>query len=216
MQTPPRLREAVGTPEQLKGAKASLTIGASGTTVIFSLSGWGKQLGKIVAEKPPSGAGGAYVVSFSRVVGGFGPMLYDAAMEWCSEHGGGLTADRESVSAEARRVWDYYLNKRSDVTAHQLDDPDNTLTSTRGDNAGMIAAKSSDPDSFGDESADWQKSSLSKRFTKNPDTLEKLKKMNILKESFTLSLIEALDLPAGSIANSVFCRLHEALQLPNS
>jgi len=51
--------------------------------------------------------------------GGFGPMVYDIAMEYVGSEG--LMCDRSSVSDEAARVWDYYLSNRSDVRAVQLD-----------------------------------------------------------------------------------------------
>ena len=52
---------------------------------------------------------------------GYGPLLYDTAMEVATILGGGLTADRLVVSDEAYRVWSYYLRSRSDVKTRQLD-----------------------------------------------------------------------------------------------
>ena len=52
---------------------------------------------------------------------GWGPLLYDIMLELTSELGGGLTADRGSVSRDAYQVWDYYMRKRKDVEAKQLD-----------------------------------------------------------------------------------------------
>ena len=59
---------------------------------------------------------------------GFGPMLYDIAMEIATAEGGGLLSDRRNVSAEAFAVWAYYADKRQDVIAHQLDDDKGRLT----------------------------------------------------------------------------------------
>ena len=65
---------------------------------------------------------------------GFGPLLYDVAMEWATENGGGLTSDRYQVSDEAEGVWDFYLqHRKDDVTAHQLDNPSNDLTYPKDD-----------------------------------------------------------------------------------
>lgn len=183
-----RINEAASKPEDLKNAKATLTIKNTGGSVEFVLVGWDKKLGRIIADKSRSGAGGAYIIVTSDAIGGFGPMLYDAVMEWCSLHGGGLTADRSSVSSQARKVWNYYYTQRSDVKNHQLDDMDNTLTSTNDDNTSMLAASVKDDGrnafgSFDFGTADWKSSPLSKRYTKEPDVLEKLKKMGILKES---------------------------------
>ena len=65
----------------------------------------------------------AWMVSFTNAKDGWGPMLYDIAMEWATEHGGGLMSDRSSVSKDAYNVWDYYKNNRSDVEVRQLDMP---------------------------------------------------------------------------------------------
>lgn len=84
---------------------------------------------------------GAYeiseVESFTR---GLGPLLYDIAAELAGDSG--ITSDRFSVSPSARRVWDFYANKRPDVEIKQLPADCN-----------MTAAS---------EGGDWQSSSLSK------------------------------------------------------
>ena len=47
---------------------------------------------------------------------GFGPLLYDIAMEMVNKVGGvGLMSDRRSVSPEARNVWRRYFEDRGDV-----------------------------------------------------------------------------------------------------
>jgi len=51
---------------------------------------------------------------------GWGPLLYEIAIEWASQKGGGLTADRGIVSAKAMAVWDKYA-KRSDIEVKQMD-----------------------------------------------------------------------------------------------
>lgn len=190
------LSERASDLSDLRNAQASLTIKRDGSQVIFLLQGWDKKLGRIVASKPSSGYSGAWVVRDSTAVGGFGPLIYDVAIEWCSLNGGGLTADRSSVSPEARKVWTYYMNNRSDVKNFQLDDDRNTLTPTNDDNAGMFAASVEDDEdsfaSFNAGFADWKKSPLSKRFTKEPVTLDKLKKAGVLKEVRRITLREAI------------------------
>ena len=65
---------------------------------------------------------GAYVIQYtSSTTQGWGPLLYDVALEWASERGGGLTADRNSVSNSARSVWKKYSTSRSDITSDPLD-----------------------------------------------------------------------------------------------
>lgn len=117
--------------------------------------------------------GNAWRVVNTIVSSGWGPLLYDVAIEYATAHGGGLTPDRGSVSAEAEAVWEYYLNKRSDVTNHQLDDLKNTLTSVQSDNCAQEVPKFSKKDS-------WPQSPLSKRYTKSPDTINKLEKIGKL------------------------------------
>ena len=124
--------------------------------------------------------GAMMVGSVSAEPTGWGPLLYDVAIEWATIKGNGLISDREGVSLDARKVWDYYLNNRGDVTANQLDDLDNTLTPEEEDNcdqyiAGPMRAKmyGGDP-RFEDIEGQWQDSSLSKRFTKEPTTINSL------------------------------------------
>ena len=72
-----------------------------------------------------------YVVTWAHVDDehkGWGPMLYDIAMEIATQAGSGLLSDRNNVSYEASNVWQYYAGNRRDVEAVQLDDLDGNLT----------------------------------------------------------------------------------------
>ena len=119
------------------------------------------------------------MVMDSGAVPGWGPMLYDVAMEFASLNGGGLISDRGGVSPSARKVWAYYMNSRSDVTAHQLDDPDNTLTPEEEDNCNQVVAgfDIEGPDTYSprEVDVDWVKSPLSKRYTAPPVMMDKLR-----------------------------------------
>lgn len=64
---------------------------------------------------------------------GWGPFLYEIALEWCSINNYYLLIDRRSVSAAAESVLNKF-NSRSDITKFQLDDLDNTLTDIDDDN----------------------------------------------------------------------------------
>ena len=82
--------------------------------------------GRIEVRRPRSSEGecsGAFTVNFtSHTKNGWGPLLYDLAMEWASLNGGGLMSDRGSVSSDAQAVWDKYsTSRRKDVEAVQLD-----------------------------------------------------------------------------------------------
>jgi hypothetical protein len=79
--------------------------------------------GIIEAYEPDEMTGpcdGALVVRRAFVTGGFGPMLYDIMMEVAGDRG--LTMDRDTLTGEAFRIWDYYKNKRPDVDAIPLTD----------------------------------------------------------------------------------------------
>ena len=75
---------------------------------------------------------GANLVGSSSAVSGFGPILYDVAIEMSG--GSGLMSDRYSVSPDATGVWDYYMRNRPDVQVVQMDNKKNLLTPGDGDN----------------------------------------------------------------------------------
>jgi hypothetical protein len=117
---------------------------------------------------------GSYIVDYISTNKGWGPFLYDLAIEWSSLYSSGLIPDRQSVSKEAYKVWEHYLNHRTDVKAIQLDDLRNTLTPPTNDNC-----KQDSSYHYGGEN--WMKDPLSKLYRKEPaTTIEKLKKMNKL------------------------------------
>jgi len=137
---------------------------------------WGNPHGAVwieTAKKYPS-CGAAWTVTAAGATHGWGPLLYDVAMEWATLNGGGIISDRNQVSHEARAVWDYYMNNRSDVTAYQLDDLQNTLTPEDEDNCNHAIVVRYDKD------ADWKTSALSKRYTAPPVTLRKLRSIGRL------------------------------------
>ena len=116
----------------------------------------------------------AFMISWSGATSGYGPMLYDLAMEWATANGGGLIADRGSVSPEAKAVWDYYLNNRSDIEIVQLDDANNKLTDTEEDNCDQEIAGGQNyqyPKPPERVDPDWPKSALSKMYRKTNDSM---------------------------------------------
>jgi hypothetical protein len=144
---------------------------------------WGEVYVSNIKGREYGPCGDAWKVSSSNTGPGWGPMLYDVAMEYATEMGSGLIADRDAVSPEARRVWDYYLGNRGDVTAHQLDNLDNELTpEIEEDNCDQKVAGFDVNRPYGDRYSprskkfvDWTKSPLSKRYTKEPTTLNALR-----------------------------------------
>ena len=146
---------------------ASLDRSTMGAIDIYSLKG-----------HPGYGnCGDAWMVGGSGAQEGFGPLLYDIAIEWATQNGGGLISDRSSVSDDAQAVWSYYERNRDDVTAHQLDDLENTLTPEDEDNCDQEIGRATITGMYNT----WQDSQLSKRYTKPPTTMNALgKKLVIL------------------------------------
>ena len=88
---------------------------------------------------------------------GFGPLLYDIAIEVT----GGLTSDRTTVRDPARFVWSQYNWKRDDVKVIQMDNLTNYLTDEEEDNCEQLSAEE-DPDNGGS----WVNSVLSRKYVK--------------------------------------------------
>ena len=144
--------------------------------------------------KPYSAHGpcdGALKVGNADALSGWGPLLYDVAIEYATQIANGLIPDRDAVSQYAQAVWRYYLVNRvpaEEVQAHQLDDLKNTLTyppddpeqraPIEWDNCNQNVAKY--PDGWNSDSASywkdaWPSSPLSKRYTKAPTTIKSLR-----------------------------------------
>ena len=91
------------------------------------------------ASGQPCGNPRAWVISWSNAkVNGLGPLMYDLMIDIINPHP--LMSDRESVSADAKSVWDYYLDNRSDIEVVQLDDSSNRLTDDPNDNCEQDSA----------------------------------------------------------------------------
>ena len=145
----------------------------------------GRPWGRVTFGNTYEGIGecdGAMKIGNATASPGWGPLLYDVAMEYATQNANGLIADRDGVSPMARGVWRYYLENRPDVTVHQLDDLINTLTyppedgrtPIESDNCSQKVAKysggwNSNP------TASWINSPLSKRYTKEPAVMNALK-----------------------------------------
>ena len=128
--------------------------------------------GTILIQKDVNGIP-VWQVTSSTAGQGYGPLLYDIAMEYATQNGLGLMSDRSSVSEGedgAVNVWNYYLENRvgNDVTAHQMDDKANTLTDTYDDNVNQHTPKGFAP------GGKWPEHSTSKRYTKAPTTMNAL------------------------------------------
>mgnify|MGYP001186950452 FL=1 len=115
--------------------------------------------GRITIEAPwPAGdCDNAWNVSRADADHGWGPLLYDIAIEWATQNANGLMSDRAAVDEEAINVWDKYISLGR-ATAHQ------------------VGNESCDQDvAEEDKGGDWKESSLSKRYTRPPTTIDALK-----------------------------------------
>ena len=111
----------------------------------------------------------ASIIAVTSAADGWGPFLYDIAMEIATMRSNGLASDRLIVSDEAQEVWEFYSEERPDVEEFQMDDEYNTLTPEVDDNCIQHKArKATDFDS-------WHTSSLSKRYTKDATTLNQIR-----------------------------------------
>ena len=116
----------------------------------------------------------AWVVMASQAKSGWGPLLYEVAIEWATENGSGLTPDRDAVSPDALGVWKKYYS-RSDVRKAQLDSHPNfddldqlTPKKPQDDCSQYMSLKvSKDRDN-------WHKSPLSKVYSKKPNLIKQL------------------------------------------
>ena len=127
-------------------------------------------------QAPPSYNGpcsGGWTIKVAEARKGWGPLLYDVAIEFATERGNGLIPDRSEVSPMALKVWQTYLTKRSDVKDGQLDDLDNELTPDPEDNCKQKSAQ----DHKGEE---WSDSPLSKIYSKKPTIMNQLRSKNKL------------------------------------
>ena len=116
--------------------------------------------GRITIEAPwPVGTcDGAWNVARADADQGWGPLLYDIAIEWATQNANGLMSDRASVDEEAISVWDKYTTLGRAKT-YQVDG---------GENCDQDVAEE-------DKGSDWKESSLSKRYTRPPTTIDALK-----------------------------------------
>lgn len=101
-----------------------------GSVYLLPPEGWSSPadaLGTVDWQRPSEKDHGpcmqAKNVAWSKAAGGFGPLLYDVAIEASS----GLMPDRLEVSGEAEAVWQKYMTARPDIQVDQLDIQDDYL-----------------------------------------------------------------------------------------
>lgn len=79
---------------------------------VFYQKAWLNHFGNVDRDVKVNGERDPYVIKYSDVGGGFGPLLYEIGLEIIScKKGGALMSDRSEVSEEAEGVWDRYLRR---------------------------------------------------------------------------------------------------------
>lgn len=181
------LQEAMATPKDLpNGVGVRVKISPQRFEISYVASSNVNIYGAISILKPGNvkGAGpclnACLVEETSETTKGFGPMLYEIAIELASAHFEGLTADRVVVSQDALNVWKKY-SKRSDVDHKQLD---TYVGGVFGDEKGFDKPQLTPEDPTDDcymssahSEGNWTKSPLSKVYRKDSqDFIKKLKR----------------------------------------
>jgi hypothetical protein len=137
-----------------------------------------------IYKSDPRGDGECFdghIVLATGATKGWGPLLYEVALEWASQRGGGLTADRGIVSDKAMAVWAKY-EKRGDVDTKQMD-IDHGLSGTREKQKQYPQLTPDKPEDDCDQGKavaaageDWASLPVSKMFYKpNADVMQALK-----------------------------------------
>ena len=146
--------------------------------------------GEVTIMRPDKGTGPcgeALNVVYAGAASGWGPMLYDVAMELATQVGGGLTPDRSSVSNDAQNVWSYYFNNRGDVESQQLDLTDKEVAYYTDLNLKKLTPDVEEDDCLQSKAIrayedKWAQTPLSKRYTKAPVTINALRSAGRLVE----------------------------------
>lgn len=100
-------------------------------------------VGMIRFTAPEQGpAWGANEIKLSAAEQGYGPLMYDIAMQLSPN---GIIGDRQSVSDKAKKVWTYFLKNRSDVKSLPLDDIEDPKTKDKKDDAKVYSGGKDNP-----------------------------------------------------------------------
>ncbi len=122
---------------------------------------------------------------------GWGPILYDIAIEVATQEAGGLTSDRNEVSDDARAVWDKYDTVRGDVEKVQMDLSDDDIHNWMAEDEDQDPLWHRTPQQEDDctqwsaiqdreGGTDWHVSPLSRLYRKRPTTMSALRSQGLL------------------------------------
>jgi GNAT superfamily N-acetyltransferase len=119
-----------------KGGVSYFQMGGSLPDKLYNRTADGKPTRETSPETP---CRDALMVSFSRASKGFGPLLYDVALEVAGARG--LVSDRNVVSGPAANIWHYYFHSRPDINKKPLDDYENPQTPEKEDDCLFNSSK---------------------------------------------------------------------------
>ena len=171
------LTEAAMTPEMAKerGIQFDIMKYPDSAVIYARIEGRDSAVGTLSASPTGDPCSDAWEIGFSLArIDGLGPLMYDLMIDVISPHP--LMSDRIEVSKDAKRVWDYYRDRRGDIEQVQLDDEINTLTPETDDNCYQKSAKLHDK-------GGWPTSSLSKAYRRRgggTPTFDALKSLGAL------------------------------------
>tara|TARA_R110002153_G_scaffold269593_1_gene435298 strand:+ start:174 stop:791 length:618 start_codon:yes stop_codon:yes gene_type:complete len=123
----------------------------------------------------------AWMVRMSKASKGFGPMLYDIALEYSTQMGSGLISDRGGSTPAAKDVWNYYQDNRTDVEFVQLDNMQDSFNNGPQDDCAQDVSNNNFDEFFGGDQTGFIDSALSKMYKKSPaSTIQELESLGIL------------------------------------
>jgi hypothetical protein len=170
---------ALGPNDMPTGSIIEIRSLGEGYVVVTLIDAAGKVVGEVGMHEPDDDTGpcdGAWVIASTHAQKGWGPLLYDIAIEWATLNGSGLTPDRESVSKEAFNIWDRYMKTRPDVKHTQL-----SLDACSHFAAAKLAGFSdANPNSI-DDKKKLEASPLSKYYSKPPKMIGLLRKAGLIR-----------------------------------
>lgn len=171
------LTEAAMTPTQAGGLGIKFQIRKYPDSAVIYARKEGRDMAVGTLSSSPTGdpCSDAWEIVFSQArIDGLGPLMYDLMIDVISPRP--LMSDRIEVSKDAKRVWDYYRDRRGDIEQVQLDDEVNTLTPDYDDNCYQKSAKIHDK-------GNWAGSSLSKAYRRmggGTPTFDELKSLGLI------------------------------------
>jgi hypothetical protein len=139
------LREAMMTTDDAEERNIRFRVKRFSDIIMIDAIRWDDEtdiVGTLWAEKLHNPCEGAWEITKSNVSSNFdglGPLLYELMIDLV--HPDPLTSDRASVSQAAKRVWDYYMQRRDDIESLPLDNMrDERTPGVEEDNCGQNSA----------------------------------------------------------------------------